>query len=151
MLPSIAFSRGKGIWEIHVFASQLQNRDDPGAVKVDRNSSMHSAAVFLHEPIRTNGLSYLACTRRAPCMLRHAAAAILPISQPMHCASVTGRAHTLAIWAAFGGVAGDSSRGNLPSGLLLVPLRACQVHRFPPGGPHTLHVLPHCCHFVWGA
>ena len=87
----------------------------------------------------------------APCMLRHAAAAIPPISQPMHCASVTGRAHTLAIWVAFGGVAGDSSRRDLPSGLLLAPLRACQVHRFPPGGPRALRVLPHCCHFVWGA
>ena len=113
--------------------------------------SMHSAAVFLHEPNRTDGLSYLACTQHAPYMLQHAAAAIPPISQLMHCASVTGRAHTLAIWAAFGGVAGDSIRRDLPSGLLLAPLRACQVHRFPPGGPRASRVLPHCCHLVWGA
>ena len=110
--------------------------------------SMHSAPFFLHEPIRTDGPSYLACARHAPYMLRHAAAAIPPISQPMHCASVTGRAHTLAIWVAFGGVAGDSSRRDLPSGLLLAPLRACQVHRFPPGGPSRVTraapLLPFC-------
>ena len=53
---------------------------------------------------------------------------------------VAGRAHTRAIWAAFEGVAGDSSRRDLPSGLLLGPLRPCQVHRFPPGGPRALRV-----------
>ena len=113
-----------------------------------RARSMLSAAFFLHEPIRTDGASCPACVRHAPYMLRHAAAAIPPISQPMHCASVAGRAHTLAIWVAFGGVAGDSSRRDLPSGLLLVPLRACQVHRFPPGGPSRVTraapLLPFC-------
>ena len=89
-----------------------------------------------------------ACARHAPYMLRHAAAAIPPISQPMHCASVTGRAHALAIRVAFGSVAGDCSRRDLPSGLLLAPLRACQVHRFPPGGPSRFTcaapLLPFC-------
>ena len=55
-----------------------------------------------------------ACARHASYMLRHAAAAIPPISQPMHCASGTGRAHTLAIWVAFGGVPGNPSRRDLP-------------------------------------
>ena len=97
--------------------------------------SMLSTPFFPHEPIRTDGPSCLACARHARYMLRHAAVAIPPISQPMHCASVAGRAHTLAIWVAFGGVVGDSSRRDWPSGLLLAPLRACQVHRFPPRGP----------------
>ena len=58
-----------------------------------------------------------------------------------------GHMHTLAIWVAFGSVAGDSIRRDLPSALLLAPLRACQVHRFPPGGPRASRMLPHCCHF----
>ena len=37
----------------------------------------------------------------------------------------------------------------MPS-LLLVPLRACQVHRFPTRGPRASRVLPHCCYLVWG-
>ena len=45
---------------------------------------------------------------------QYAEAAIPPISQPMHCASGTGRAHTLAIWVAFGGVPGNPSRRDLP-------------------------------------
>ena len=66
-----------------------------------------------------------------------------------HVGGMDGRAHTLAIWVAFRGVAGDSSRRDLPSGLLLAPLRACQVHRFPPGGPRASRVraaplLPFC-------
>ena len=112
--------------------------------------SMLYTPFFPHEPIHTDGPSYLACARHARYMLQHAAAAIPPISQPMHCASVTGRAHALAIWVAFGSVAGDSIRRDLPSGLLLVPLRACQVHRFPLGGPRALRVLPHCCPTAFG-
>ena len=100
--------------------------------------SMLSAAFFPHGPIRINSPSYLACAQDSPCMLRHAAAAILPISQPAHCASFPGRARTLAMRATFGCVPGNSSWRDLPSGLLLVPLRACQVHTFPTRGP--LHV-----------
>ena len=52
------------------------------------------------------------------------------------------RAGHTAIWVAFGSVAGDSIRRDLPSGLLLAPLRACQVHRFPPWGALARHA---CC------
>ena len=100
--------------------------------------SMLSTPFFPHEPIRTDGPSYLACARHARYMLRHAAVAIPPISQPMHCASVAGRAHTLAIWVAFGGVVGDSIRRDWPSGLLLAPLCMCQV-------------CTKCTDFPWGA
>ena len=82
--------------------------------------------------------------RHAPCMLMHAAAAIPPISQTDALCIQCGycRAHTQAIWVAFGGVPGNSSWRDLPSGLLLAPLRTCQVHIFPPGGPRARHV---CC------
>ena len=53
-----------------------------------------------------------------------------------------GHTPALAISVAFGGVAGDSNRRDWPSGLLLVPLRVCQVHRLPPGGALARHV---CC------